>query len=115
MKKDKRVVQLIVVLSVLIPLVVAVLMLLPSPDTNRNYSFLPQFHAFLNGMTAIALVLGFYFIKKKEIEIHKRCMLAAFFLSSVFLISYVFYHFNTGHTLYGGQGIVRYVYLFHHC
>ena len=112
MKKDIRFVNLIIVISVLIPIVVAVLMLMPKVDGSSDYSYLPLFHATLNGMTAISLFLGFYFVKQKELGIHKSCMIAAFFLSSIFLVSYVFYHFNTGHVTYGGEGLIRYVYFF---
>jgi len=112
MNQDKRFVRLIILVSVLIPVVVAILMVLPNKDTNNTYAFLPQFHALLNGLTAIALVFGFYWIKNKQIELHKKAMLTAFALSSIFLVSYVFYHFNTGHTPYEGEGSLRYVYFF---
>ena len=112
MSKDKRFVKLIIVVSVLIPIVVSGLMLMPKGEGSNDYSFLPLFHAGLNGMTAIALFLGFYFVKQKELAIHKACMIAAFFFFFFFLVSYVFYHFNTGHVVYGGEGMIRYVYFF---
>ena len=112
MKKDIRFVNLIIVISILIPVVVAALMLMPKGSSASDYSYLPLFHSVLNGMTAIALILGYYFIKQKEIDLHKFSMLAAFLLSSTFLVSYVFYHFNTGHVVYGGEGIIRYAYFF---
>jgi putative membrane protein len=112
MNPNKRFVRLIIAVSILIPLVVAILMVLPNDDTNNRYAFLPQFHALLNGLTAIALILGFYWIKNKQIDLHKKAMLGAFALSSIFLVSYVFYHFNTGHTPYEGEGGIRYVYFF---
>ena len=69
MNPNKRFVRLIIAVSILIPLVVAILMVLPDYDTNNRYAFLPQFHALLNGLTAIALILGFYWIKNKNIDL----------------------------------------------
>ena len=110
--KDKVYLPVITIVSILIPVVVVILMVLPGKDTQSSLSALPLFHATLNGMTAILLLLGFYFIKNMKIIQHRFCMLTAFALSSIFLASYVIYHFNTGHISYGGEGIIKYVYFF---
>ena len=95
--KDKVFIPIITIVSILIPIVVAILMVLPDRDPQGTLSGLPLFHATLNGMTAIALLTGLYFIKNMKIVQHRFCMLSAFALSSTFLVSYVIYHFNTGH------------------
>ncbi len=73
-------------------------------------SFLPTLNAILNATSAIFLLLGFSYIKKKKPEAHKRCMLAALCISTVFLASYVYYHFHHGATGYQKEGFIRLVY-----
>ena len=110
--KDKVYIPIITIVSILIPIVVAILMVLPGRDPEGTLSGLPLFHATLNGLTAILLLFGIYFIINRKIALHRFCMLSAFVLSSVFLVSYVIYHFNTGHISYGGEGIIKFIYFF---
>jgi len=110
--KDKVYLPIITIISILIPLVIAILMVLPDRDPQGTLSGLPLFHGTLNGLTAILLLFGLYFVKSMKIIQHKFCMLTAFLLSSMFLISYVIYHYNTGHISYGGEGIIRFIYFF---
>ena len=85
---------IIVIVSVLVPVLVAVLLKVQPPEfaANLNLTFFPKFHASLNSLTAICLFIGIWFIKNKKIKQHRATMLTAFFLSTVFLISYVTYH-----------------------
>jgi putative membrane protein len=101
------------VLSVAIPIVVAVLFSVPQTGGlgDLDVSFLPKLNAVLNTSTAIALILGYYFIKKHNIQLHRLAMFAAFSLSSLFLVSYVIYHFQSVHTVFGGTGLIKTVYL----
>jgi len=108
--KESIFLPIITVVSVLIPIIVAILMLLPGQEIFGDLSILPLFHAILNGLTAIFLITGFLLIINKKVTLHKACMVTALCLSSVFLVSYDIYHFNTGHTPYGGSGWVRPVY-----
>mgnify|MGYP001592747693 CR=1 FL=1 len=110
--KDSTFLPVITVVSVLIPIVVAILMLLPGQEVFGDLSALPLFHAMLNGLTALCLITGFILIKSGRQKLHKLCMLTALCFSSIFLVSYVIYHFNTGHTEYGGEGWIRTVYFF---
>lgn len=75
-------------------LVVAILFFVGPIDIkhNLNLAFFPKFHAFINSLVTICLLTGFYFIKKGNIVVHKRFMLTAFSLSTIFLISYLTYH-----------------------
>lgn len=72
--------------------------------------YLPALNAILNFASASLLVTGFVFIRHKNVAAHHRCMLSAFFVSSVFLVSYVIDHLYTGSTPFPGQGLVRPVY-----
>lgn len=99
------------ILSVLIPIVVAVLFYLPQTGKlgELDVSVLPHINAVLNSSTAIALLIGYYFIKKGNQKAHITSMITAFTFSSVFLISYVIYHFQGTHTLFGdinGDGVL---------
>jgi putative membrane protein len=67
-------------------------------------------NAALNGISAILLAAGFYFIVNGKIRQHKACMLSAFGVSSAFLISYVIYHIRVGNVRFLGEGWIRPVY-----
>ena len=111
---DTKYLILIAVLSVVVPALVAVLMF--APQTGKlgdiDVSVLPKLHALLNSLTAIALITGYRFIKKKNIRYHRFSMVTAFVLSSFFLISYVTYHYQAAPTSYGGEGILKSIYYF---
>ena len=109
--KDSKFIPLITIVSILVPIVVAILMLLPGQQVFGDLSILPLFHAILNGSTAVFLSVGFIFILNKKIAAHKFCMVTALGLSSIFLVSYVIYHFNAGHVTYNGTGTIRTIYL----
>lgn len=67
-------------------------------------------NATLNASSAVALATGYFFIRRKQISAHRACMLTAFALSSLFLVSYLYYHFHHGATRFPGQGSVRVLY-----
>ena len=75
-----------------------------------SISDLPTLNAILNSISAILLTIGYVFIKQKNREAHRRCMLGAFTTSTLFLISYLVYHFNVGSVKFQGQGAVRTLY-----
>jgi uncharacterized membrane protein YozB (DUF420 family) len=66
----------------------------------------------LNLSSAVLLTMGWYFIKRRRIDAHKRCMIAALFVSVAFLTSYLIYHAHVGSVPFGGQGWIRPVYFF---
>jgi putative membrane protein len=82
-----------------------------SADFAGRWMFLPALNALLNGSCAIALCVGFYFIKHHNREAHRTSMLLAFAFSSVFLISYIVNHALHGETIFPGHGAVRTLYL----
>jgi len=67
-------------------------------------------NASLNGTSAILLAVGYAAIRNGKIAVHKTFMIAAFLVSSVFLVSYVVYHIRVGHVVFQGQGWIRPVY-----
>ncbi len=77
-------------------------------ETSMNH--LPEINALLNSLSAILVVLGYFFIRRKRISAHKVCMLSAFSLSALFLVCYVTYHFTEGIKYFTGTGAIRAVY-----
>lgn len=76
-----------------------------------SISDLPTLNAILNSISAILLTVGYVFIKQKNRNAHRVCMVSAFATSTLFLISYLVYHFNVGSVKFQGQGAIRTVYL----
>ncbi|MBD1397815.1 DUF420 domain-containing protein [Pontibacter sp. JH31] len=110
---DKKYLILIAILSLAIPVVVAILFFMPKEGSQSvDVSFLPTLHAILNSLTAIALVVGYYHIKRGNIKWHRAAMVTAFGLSAIFLVSYVTYHFFGERTIYGGDGLLKTFYYF---
>jgi uncharacterized membrane protein YozB (DUF420 family) len=58
---------------------------------------LPALNAFLNATSAVLLVLGYVAIRRRQVTVHKTCMLTAVAVSAVFLASYLTYHFAVRH------------------
>ena len=71
---------------------------------------LPSLNATLNATSALLLAAGWFFIRRRNVTAHKRCMLAAFAVSSLFLVSYVYYHLQVGSVPFTGTGWVRPLY-----
>ena len=107
MKNDIFWTKIIYIISVVISLAVAFLILGPRPEGlegRMDVSMLPLVNASLNGITTILLLTGYILILKKMIDKHKLVMLSAFGTSSLFLVSYVIYHwFKSGPKLYIGD------------
>lgn len=78
-----------------------------------NISILPTINACLNASAACFLYLGYRAIKKGNQTLHKKFMIAALLVSTLFLISYLTYHYlHPGVTQYQKQGILRFIYFF---
>jgi putative membrane protein len=82
-----------------------------SADFAGRWMFLPGLNALLNGSCAIALCVGYYFIKRQNREAHRKSMLLALAFSSIFLISYIVNHALHGDTIFPGHDTVRTLYL----
>ena len=83
---------------------------IPLPE-GIDLGFLPAVHATLNSLVAICLVLALVMIKKGNVRLHRNLISTALALSAIFLLCYVSYHFTTEETRYGGEGVLRGVYL----
>lgn len=71
---------------------------------------LPAVNATLNALSGVLLFAGYLLIRARRIEPHRRCMLAAFATSSLFLVCYLVYHYEVGSVPFTRQGIVRPIY-----
>ena len=68
---------------------------------------LPTVNASLNTLSAILIVAGWLAIRRGDRSVHARFMIGAVCTSTLFLISYLVYHYTAGHTVYDGTGLVR--------
>ncbi len=112
---EKKYNKWIIVLSVAIPLVVAILFRVKLKDLGfdvKPLSFLPPIYATINGLTAVVLVVAVWAIKNGNRKLHENLMKFAILLSVLFLGMYVAYHMTSNSTSFGGEGIIRYVYYF---
>lgn len=107
--------KFIVVVSILIPVVVALLFSVKLKDFGFDVeplSFLPPIYATINGITAVVLVAAVLAIKNGKRKLHEQLMTTAIALSVAFLVMYVAYHMTSDSTKFGGEGMIRNVYFF---
>ena len=102
--------RLIIILSILIPIAIAVLFRVRIDG--YDLSFLPPLYATVNGITALLLIAAVIAIKSKRVILHRRLMKTCIGLSCCFLVMYVLYHMTSEPTPYGGEGWIRNVYYF---
>ena len=98
------------IISVVIPLVVAILF-----RVKIDYDlpiFLPPIYATINAITALLLVFALIAIKRKKIALHQRLMQSCIVLSLLFLVMYIAYHMTTDPTPFLGEGSVKTLYFF---
>lgn len=103
-QNDKTVFRITLAVTILICVVVVILnqKIIPVPETFPSFIYrLPMLNAFLNGTCSIVLMISLWAIKKRKIELHKKLNLSAFFISALFLISYVTAHYFIPDTIYG--------------
>ena len=135
MDRNKSIYDILIwVVSVLVPIVVALLlfmkwdydqlvfdMRIPNSDPiillenlpiAKPLTFLPPIYATINGLTAILLVLAVYYIKNGKRKIHESLIKVCIALSLSFLVMYIAYHLTTDPTSFGGSGLISYLYFF---
>src|SRR5690606_23958531 len=108
--KEKKYQIWVVILSVLIPAVVAMLFRVKLSDFGfdvKPLTFLPPIYASINGITAILLILAVRAIKNGNRILHERLVKTAIGCSVAFLAMYVAYHMTSDSTPYGGEGFLR--------
>ena len=109
--KTKKFNRWITVVSITIPVVVALLFGVRIPDV-EPLGFLPPVYATINGLTAALLLLALWAIKGGRQQLHGRLMTTCIGLSLLFLVMYVAYHMTSDSTPFGGEGWIRYLYYF---
>lgn len=98
-------------LSAFVVVAVAVVVyLLPKPSDTPAPTTLASVNALLNGGATICLMLGYLFIRAKNVTLHRASMIAAFCFSSVFLVTYLLHHAQAGSVPFKGEGALRIVY-----
>lgn len=102
--------RLIIVLSIAIPIAVALLFMVKIDG--YDFTFLPAVYASTNALTAALLLTALYSIKKKNMHLHQLLMKVCIGLSALFLVLYVLYHITSDPVPYGGEGAIKYVYYF---
>ncbi|MEO6150408.1 MAG: DUF420 domain-containing protein [Mucilaginibacter sp.] len=124
---DKFIFRFVAAVSIFVLLVVIILnrKIIPAPAVLPSFTyFLPKLNAILNGSCSVLLLISLYYIKQKNITAHKRTNIIAFCLSSLFLVSYILFHYLAPETKYGdlngdktvspdevaAAGSIRYVY-----
>mgnify|MGYP001207412845 FL=1 len=135
MNKDSKFYNILIwIISVLVPIVVALLLFvkweydklifnlrIPNSDPlvllenlpiAKPLTFLPPIYATINGITALLLVAAVYFIKNGKRRIHENLMKTCIGLSLLFLIMYIAYHITSDPTPYGGSGFIAFMYFF---
>ena len=110
-QKIKRYNRIALILSIVIPGLVAILFRAKLVD-GYDFSFLPPIYASINGLTALVLILALVAIKKGNRTLHQRLIHFALALSASFLLLYVLYHMTSESTPYGGEGWLKYFYYF---
>ncbi len=103
--------KLIWTLSIVIPVVVAILFRIRIPGVER-LGFLPPIYAGINALTAVILIIAVFQIKKGNRKMHQNLMKVAIGLSVLFLVMYIAYHMTSDPTPYGGEGVLKGVYYF---
>lgn len=105
----------IVILSVAVPLLVALLFGVNLKKLGYDVqplSFLPPIYATINGITAVVLLVAVWAIKNGKRKLHENLMKFAIVLSVLFLGMYVAYHMTSDSTKFGGEGAIKYIYYF---
>ena len=103
--------RLIVIVSILVPVVVAVLFTVRIPGV-ESLTFLPPIYAGINALTAILLIVSVILIKNKKRKLHALLMRICIGLSLLFLVMYIAYHMTSDPTPFGGEGVIKYIYFF---
>ncbi len=73
-------------------------------------SYLPGVNAGFNSISALFLLCGYIFIRRQQVVAHRICMLSACVASTLFLISYLIYHYYVGSVPFKGEGWIRPIY-----
>lgn len=113
LEKSTKNENLVKILSIVIPVAVALLIGIRTKiDLGAWTKSLPHVIGLLNTTTSITLILGLVAIKNKNIARHRQMMGLSFLQGALFLILYILYHISNQSTPFGGEGILRPIYYF---
>ena len=113
LEKKPKYERIINILAIVIPLAVAALLgIRQKVELGAWTKVLPHIIGVINTLTALLLLLGYYFIRKNNRTAHRQAMTGAFLLGAVFLVCYILYHISNESTPFGGEGFIRPVYYF---
>ena len=109
---EKKTTTWIVTLTIIINAIIAILFFMPKYQgfSHLDLTFLPMLNAVFNSFTTVFLITALYFIKKKNIRMHRRFVFAAFGSTALFLITYLTYHSLAPSTSFGGEGLIKIIY-----
>jgi putative membrane protein len=112
--KEKNYTPLIALLTIVLVGIIAVLFFLPAYEGEVQFdvTILPLLNAIFNCFTFLSLCVALAAIRKKNVRMHRAFIGAAFTSTTLFLVSYVTYHYLTESTKYGGEGFLRPIYFF---
>lgn len=108
-QQERKINRLITIISIIVPMVVALLFGVKIPNVER-LGFLPPIYASINGLTAALLVFALWAIKNGKRALHQKVMTTCIVLSLLFLMMYIAYHMTSESTNFGGEGVIKYVY-----
>lgn len=113
-RKQRNYTPWVVGLTIAINLVVILLIFMPKFKRfdHLDLTFLPMMNAIFNTCTTFFLLAALFFIKQKNITMHRRFIFAAFSSTALFLVTYLTYHSLAESTSYGGEGPLKYFYYF---
>lgn len=111
---DKAYFRFVLVISIVVFAAVLILnrKVLPRPEVIPGFVYiLPKLNAFINGTCSILLLVSLYFIRRRNITAHKNTNIITFILSSIFLVSYVTFHYLADETVFPKDNPMRPIYL----
>lgn len=108
--KERNYTPWIILASIAVPLLISLLFYMDKIE-GYDFTFLPITYAITNGLTALFLIFAVVAIKNKNMILHKRLMTACIAFSVYFLCAYVVYHATAEQVKFGGEGLVKTIYL----
>lgn len=107
--QERNYTPIIITLTILINLIITALFFIPKQDRDIPFdvTILPRLNAIFNSFTFIFLLAALFFILRKNITMHRNFILAAFTTTTLFLVTYLTYHFIAPSTSYGGECILK--------
>ena len=112
--QDRNFTPMIIIATIAINVIITILFFIPKQDRDIPFdiTILPRLNAIFNSFTFVFLLAALYFILKKNINMHRNFIFAAFTTTALFLITYLTYHGLAPSTSFGGEGLIKSIYYF---